>query len=94
VLLGSSAKRAKGVDLNSFPPPGNEGQEVFAQALQIGALPVLNTLLFQNSPRQVAADWLFALATLEDAGAASATGSDAEQAADRTAMDTVFAQMG
>ena len=35
----------------------------FVQAFQIGSLPVLNTLLLQNSPRQLAADRLFSALT-------------------------------
>ena len=101
-------------------PPANESSDVLAQTFQIGALPQLNTLLFKNSPGQLAADRLFlALARGDDpasdaqddfwntsvwhedgksgpspdSGAVSAAGSDEQQAPERMAMDTVFAQM-
>jgi N-acetylneuraminic acid mutarotase len=93
ILLDSLSKHAEEAEGNS-PPPFSETNDVLAQTFQIGAPPLLNTLLLQNSPRQLAADRLFlALARLKDTDVVSATGLDGQQAPDPMAMDTVFAQM-
>jgi glucose/arabinose dehydrogenase len=94
VLLDPLGKHAEEVAKSRFPPPVNEANEVWAETFQIGTIPLLNTLLFQNSPRQLAADRLFlALARLEDAGAEAGTGVDGATTSDAIALDTVFAQI-
>jgi hypothetical protein len=56
-------------------PSISEANEVLAQTFKIRALPVLNMLLLQNSPTQLAADRFFlALARPKDTDAVSARG--------------------
>jgi hypothetical protein len=93
VLSNSLGKHAGEV----IPPPGNEANDVLAQTFEIGALPVQNTLLLQNSPRQLAADRVFALAHNADA-IDSAAALEGEPLTDltvssRRAMEAVFAQL-
>jgi hypothetical protein len=65
VLLDILTKRLEEAGENSSPLLDNEGDGVLATAIsaskgfQVGILPVLNTLLLQNSPSQLATDKLF-----------------------------------
>jgi hypothetical protein len=90
-------KHAEEVAESSFPPPGDGTNELLGQEFQIGSLPLLNTLLLQNSPRQLAADRVFVLTRYADA-ADSFVVSEGEQVidqtvSDRTPMEAVFAQL-
>jgi hypothetical protein len=93
VLLDALGKNAEEVAESGFPPPISEANEALAETFQIGALPLLNTLLLQNSPRLLAADRLFLALARNGAHALFATGLDGQQAPDLVVMDTVFAQM-
>jgi hypothetical protein len=97
VLSDSLGKHTGKVPQSSFLPPSNEFNDAFAQTFQVRTLPLLNTLLFQNSPRQMAADRLFALTLNGDAGhSTSVLEGDPvtdQKVPDRRAMEAVFAQL-